>query len=67
MERGRQAAALEPFVGKWVALASPTDVLVAADTPEEVLAWLREHGLRASYGMFRVPASAHEAEGLAPQ
>jgi hypothetical protein len=64
---GRQAAALAPHVGKWVALASPTDVLVAADTPEEVLAWLSRHERRAPYGMFRVPSSAREAEGLAPE
>jgi hypothetical protein len=64
---GRQAAALAPHVGKWVALASPTDVLVAADTPEEVLAWLSRHERRAPYGMFRVPASTREAEGLAPE
>jgi hypothetical protein len=63
---GRQAAALAPFVGKWVALDSPTDVLVVADTPQEVLAWLARHDRRASYGMLRVPASASEAEGLAP-
>lgn len=62
----RQAAALAPFVGKWVALAGPTEVLVAADTPQEVLAWLARHGRRASYGMFRVPQYHWEAEGLAP-
>jgi len=64
---GSQAAALAPFVGKWVALASPTDVLVAAATPQEVLAWLARHERRAEYGMFRVPASPDEAEGLAPR
>jgi hypothetical protein len=63
---GRQAAALEPFRGKWVALASPTDVLVAADTPQEVLAWLARHERRASYGMLRVPTSVAEAEGAGP-
>ena len=63
---GRQAAALEPFRGKWVALASPTDVLVAADSPQEVLAWLARHERRASYGMFRVPASMAEVEGAGP-
>jgi hypothetical protein len=63
---GRQAAALAPFVGKWVALDSPTEVLVATDTPQEVLAWLARNGRRASYGMFCVPASVPEAEGLAP-
>jgi hypothetical protein len=68
-QRGRQAAALAPFAGKWVALASPTEVLVAADRPEDVLAWLARHERSASYGMFRVPelASSVEAEGVAPQ
>lgn len=64
---GRQAAALAPFVGKWVALSSPTEVLVAADSPQEVLGWLARHNRRASYGMFRVPSSPGEAEGLAPR
>ena len=63
---GRMAAALEPHIGKWVALASPTEVLVAADTPQEVLAWLAKHGRRASYGMFRVPEADWQAGGLAP-
>lgn len=64
---GRQAAALEPHVGKWVALAAPTEVLVAADTPQQVLEWLAQHERRASYGMFRVPSSTAEAEGIAPR
>ena len=64
--RGRQARALEPFVGQWVALASPTEVLVAAPTPQEVLAWLAKHEQRAPYGMFRVPEAASEAEGAGP-
>jgi hypothetical protein len=63
---GAGAAALAPFVGKWVALDSPTEVLVAADTPQEVLGWLARHNRRAGYGMFRVPSSAREAEGVAP-
>ena len=58
---GRQAEALAPYVGKWVALGEPTEVLVAADTPQEVLAWLAKHG-RSTSGMFRVPASAEETE-----
>ena len=62
---GRQAAALAPHAGKWVALAGPTDVLVAADTPQEVIAWLTRHEWRAS-GMFRVPENRAEAEGAAP-
>ena len=64
--RSRQAEARRPYIGKWVALAGPTDVLVAADNPEEVLAWLARHKRRASYGMFRIPASLEEAEGIAP-
>jgi len=63
--RGRQATALKPYVGKWVALAGPTEVLVAADSPQDVLAWLSRHGKQAS-GMFRVPAGLAEAEGAAP-
>lgn len=63
---GRQAEALRPFVGQWVALAGPMEVLVAADSPEDVLAWLARHGRRADGGMFRVPLVEREAEGLAP-
>ena len=64
--RSEQAEALRPYVGQWVALSDPTHVLVAADTPQEVLAWLARHERHASYGMFRVPASLAEAEGAAP-
>jgi hypothetical protein len=63
---GRQAEALRPYVGQWVALAGPTEVLVAADTPQEVLAWLARHEQRAPYGMFRVPRDPGEAGGAAP-
>ena len=63
---GAQATALAPYIGKWVALDSPTEVLVAADTPQEVLGWLSQHDRRATYGMFRVPSSTREAEGVAP-
>jgi hypothetical protein len=63
---GRQADALRPYVGQWVALSGPTEVLVAADTPQDVLAWLARHERRAPYGMFRVPGSAAEAGGAAP-
>ena len=63
---GRQADALRPFVGKWVALGDPYEVLVAADSPQEVLGWLARHGRRAHGGMFRVPATAAEAEAAAP-
>jgi hypothetical protein len=63
---GRQASVLEPYAGQWVALATPTQVLVAAPNPEEVLSWLAKHERRAEYGMFRVPESLSEAEGAAP-
>jgi hypothetical protein len=64
---GRQADALRPFVGKWVALGdSPWEVLVAADSPQHVLAWLARHGRRASGGMFRVPENEREAEVIGP-
>lgn len=63
---GRQAEALRPHIGKWVALAWPAEVLVAADSPQEVLAWLARNQRRAPYGMFRVPVSPAEAEGGAP-
>jgi hypothetical protein len=63
---GRQAAALAPHVGRWVALAGPTEILVAAATPQEVLAWLAKHEQRAAYGMFRVPETVRESEGNAP-
>jgi hypothetical protein len=62
-----QAAALEPFIGQWVALAGPTEVLVAADTPQEILSWLARHERKAIGGMFRVPESAAQAEGAAPE
>lgn len=64
--RGRQADALRPYVGQWVALAGPTEVLVAAETPQEVLAWLARHERTAAHGMFRVPATVAESEGTAP-
>ncbi len=63
---GRQAAALAPYRGQWVALSDPVTVLVAADDPHAVLAWLARHDRRAAYGMFRVPASDSEAGGAAP-
>lgn len=62
---GKQADALRPYLGKWVALADPTEVLVAADTPQEVLEWLARHG-RKAWGMFRVPQSEQETEVLGP-
>jgi hypothetical protein len=53
----RQLAALERHEGKWVALAAPSEVLVAGDTPQEVLGWLARNGRRAQHGIVRVPAA----------
>ena len=64
---GHQAAVLSRYVGQWVALAGPTEVLVAAETPQEVISWLNRHERRADYGMFRVPATVLEAEGAGPE
>lgn len=50
---GAQAEALRPFIGKWVAVKG-IEVLVAADTPEEVVSWVERHDVYAD-GMFRVP------------
>lgn len=63
---GRQAEILAEHAGKWVALAGPLDVLVSADTPEEVLRWLARYDRKATGGMFRVPVRLAEAEGVAP-
>jgi hypothetical protein len=61
---GYQAEPLRPFVGRWVATRGP-DVLVAADTPTQVVAWLNQYGQRAD-SMFRVPADEASASGAAP-
>lgn len=63
---GRQAAALKPYAGQWVALGEPDEVLVAAPSARDIVAWLSRHEQRAS-GIFRVPASQDEALGLAPR
>ncbi len=61
---GAEADLLRPFVGRWVAQRD-LDILVAADTPQAVLAWLEHHNQRAD-AMFRVPADETEATGAAP-
>ncbi|SRR6266536_4280041 len=61
---GREADLLRPFRGRWVAQRG-LDVLVAADTPEAVLAWLERHNQHAD-AMFRVPGDETEATGVAP-
>ena len=57
--------ALRPFVGQWVAMRGE-EVLVAAASPKEVVAWLARHGQRAQ-AMFRVVDSDQLITGAAPQ
>lgn len=47
------ADALRPHRGRWIALRAG-EVLVATDSPEDVLSWLGRHDERADT-MFRVP------------
>jgi hypothetical protein len=60
----RLTSALRPLAGRWVAVEGD-DVLVAAGTPHEVVAWLSRHG-RCADSMFRVPEDEAAASGLAP-
>jgi hypothetical protein len=55
---------LRPHIAEWVALKDD-DVLVAADTPAAVLAWLAQHDQTADT-LFRVPESEAAAGGAAP-
>ena len=57
--------ALRPFIGLWVAVRGD-EVLVAAPSAKEVVAWLAQHRQRAQ-SMFRVPDSEHAITGAAPQ
>ena len=57
--------ALRPFIGLWVAVRGD-EVLVAAPSPKDVVAWLTQHGQRAQ-SMFRVPDSEQAVTGAAPQ
>jgi hypothetical protein len=59
------AEALRPFIGQWVAVRG-SEVLVAAPSPKEIVAWLAQHQQRAQ-SMFRVPESAQAISGAAPQ
>jgi hypothetical protein len=59
------ADALRPFIGLWVAVRGD-EVLVAAPTPKDVVAWLTRHGQRAQ-AMFRVADSEQAITGAAPQ
>lgn len=55
---------LRPHIGEWVAIKDD-DVLVSADSPTTVLAWLSQHDQTAD-SMFRVPENETAAGGAAP-
>jgi hypothetical protein len=59
------AEALRPFIGQWVAVRGD-EVLVAAHSPKEVVAWLARHQQKAQ-SVFRVPESENSISGAAPQ
>jgi hypothetical protein len=59
------AEALRPFIGLWVAVRGD-EVLVAAPSPKEVVAWLSQHRQQAQ-SMFRVVGSEEAITGAAPQ
>lgn len=59
------AETLRPFIGLWVAVRGD-EVLVAAPSPKEVVAWLAQHHQRAQ-SMFRVAGSEQAIVGAAPQ
>lgn len=59
------AEALRPFIGQWVAVRDD-EVLVAAHSPKEVVAWLARHQQKAQ-SVFRVPESEDAISRAAPQ
>jgi hypothetical protein len=59
------AEALRPFIGLWVAVRGD-EVLVAAPSPKEVVAWLARHRQRAQ-SMFRVVDADQAVTGAAPR
>jgi hypothetical protein len=59
--RGAEAAALEPYIGRWIA-QDGLEVLYDADSPYDVARWLRTNGLRAT--VWKVPATPEEAGSM---
>lgn len=55
---------LRPLVGQWVAVVDE-DVIHAANTPQQLVGWLSQHGRKAD-SVFRVPEDDLAATGLAP-
>ncbi len=56
--------ALRAYFGKWVA-GRGDEVVVGADTIQEVVGWLNQHDQVADT-MFRVPRSDADIDGAAP-
>jgi len=61
---GELVEVLRSLPGQWVAVKDE-ELLVAAETPQEVVGWLAQHDRRAS-SMFRVPEDELALSGLAP-
>jgi len=59
------AEELRPFIGQWVAVRDD-EVLVAADSPKDIVSWLARHQQKAQ-SVFRVPESEQFIGGAAPQ
>jgi len=55
---GAEAAALEPYRGRYVA-QDGLEVLYGSDSPYDVVRWLRKNGLRAT--VWKVPATTEDA------
>ncbi|HEY3894483.1 MAG TPA: hypothetical protein VGL88_03850 [Pseudonocardiaceae bacterium] len=58
---GAEAAVLTPYIGRWIA-QNGLEVLYEADSPYDVVCWLRKNGLRAR--VWRVPATPEEAGSM---
>jgi hypothetical protein len=52
---------LEPYIGRWIA-QDGLEVLYDADSPYDVVRWLRKNGLRAT--VWKVPATPEEAGSM---
>jgi len=63
-DRGDELDRWLPLVGQWVALKDD-EVLHSANTPQQLVGWLNEHGQSAD-SVFRVPEDEPAATGLAP-
>ena len=54
---------MTPYIGHWIA-QNGLEVLYEADSPYDVVRWLRKNGLRAR--VWRVPATPEEAGSMLP-